>query len=140
LIPVKPRKYRLGHGEWHRTTGNVLRPHAYPEEEIERLKRTQFSPPFELFYQQGLRSRATQKINAEHFQSFGQFQFLPQPVVLSIDPATVERQRAAVASSRFGSTMIEITTWSINSAIIATSKNFVAPSGLYSAGTIRVSH
>jgi predicted phage terminase large subunit-like protein len=86
LIAVKPRKYRLGHREWHRTTGNVLRPHAYPEEEIERLKRTQFSPPFELFYQQGLCSRATQKIKAEHFQSFGQFQFLPEPVVLSIDP------------------------------------------------------
>jgi predicted phage terminase large subunit-like protein len=86
LIAVKTRKYELGHEEWVREKGNVLRPAAYPAREIERLRRTQLAPPFELFYQQGLGSQAALKIRPEHFQSFEDFQLPIGPVVLSIDP------------------------------------------------------
>lgn len=86
LIAVKTRVYELGHEEWTREKGNVLRSDAYPRVEIERLRRTQVAPPFELFYQQGLGSNATLKARAEHFQSFAKFQEPISPVVLSVDP------------------------------------------------------
>lgn len=86
LIAVKRRNYELGHEEWTRPKGDVLRSEAYPSAELERLQRTQVSPPFELFYQQGLGSQAALKARPEHFQSFAPFQLPISPVVLSIDP------------------------------------------------------
>ncbi|MFL6818026.1 MAG: phage terminase large subunit [Bradyrhizobium sp.] len=86
LVAVKTRTYKLGHQEWVREKGNVLRPAAYPSSEIARLRRTQLAPPFELFYQQGLASQGSLKIRPEHFQSFAQFELPIGPVVLSIDP------------------------------------------------------
>src|SRR4051794_11960861 len=86
LIALKRRKYELGHEEWLREKGSVLRPAAYPAAEIDWLRRTQVAPPFELFYQQGLGSQASLKIRPEHFQSFEEFQLPIGPVVLSIDP------------------------------------------------------
>jgi predicted phage terminase large subunit-like protein len=86
FIAVKRRTYELGHEEWTREKGDVLRPEAYPPAEIERLRRTQVAPPFELFYQQGLGSQTALKARAEHFQSFAPFQLPIGPVVLSVDP------------------------------------------------------
>jgi predicted phage terminase large subunit-like protein len=86
FIAVKRRTYELGHEEWTREKGDVLRPEAYPPAEIERLRRTQVAPPFELFYQQGRGSQAALKARAEHFQSFAPFQLPIGPVVLSVDP------------------------------------------------------
>jgi predicted phage terminase large subunit-like protein len=64
----------------------ILRPQAYPVSEIERLRRTQFSPPYELFYQQGLDSGASRAVQPGDFQSFQYYQLPPGPAVLSIDP------------------------------------------------------
>jgi predicted phage terminase large subunit-like protein len=86
LIAVKTRSYELGHEEWTREKGNVLRSEAYPVAELDRLRRTQVAPPFELFYQQGLGSQAALKARPEHFQSFAPFQLPIGPVVLSVDP------------------------------------------------------
>jgi predicted phage terminase large subunit-like protein len=86
LVAVRRRTYKLGHGEWVREKGDVLRPSAYPTREIERLRRTQLEPPFELFHQQGLGAQGSLKIRREHFQSFEEFQLPIGPVVLSIDP------------------------------------------------------
>ena len=86
LIAVKPRTYELGHEEWIREKDSLLRPEAYPPEEIERLRGTQVAPPFHLFHQQGLNSSRSSRLRTKHFQSFSQFQFLLDPVVLSIDP------------------------------------------------------
>lgn len=86
LIAVKARSYELGHEEWTREKGDVLRSEAYPPAELERLRRTQVSPPFELFYQQGLGSQAALKARPEHFQSFAPFQLPTSGVVLSVDP------------------------------------------------------
>jgi predicted phage terminase large subunit-like protein len=86
LVAVKSRPYELGHEVWLRKGGNVLRPSAYPRKEIERLRRTQVAPPFDLFYQQDLNSSRSSKLRAEFFQSFNSFQLLQDPVVLSIDP------------------------------------------------------
>jgi predicted phage terminase large subunit-like protein len=86
LIAVKTRKYELGHEEWVREKRSVLRPAAYPGTEIERLRRTQVAPPFELFYQQGLDSQAALRARPEHFQSFMPHQLPIGAVVLSVDP------------------------------------------------------
>jgi predicted phage terminase large subunit-like protein len=86
FIAVKRRTYELGHEEWTREKGDVLRPEAYPPAEIERLRRTQVAPPFELFYLQGLGSQAALRARPEHFQSFAPFQLPIGPVVLSVDP------------------------------------------------------
>jgi predicted phage terminase large subunit-like protein len=86
LVAVRKQTYELGHGEWVREKGDVLRPAAYPPREIERLKRTQVAPPFELFFQQGLGLRGSHKVRPEHFQSFAEFEVPIGPVVLSIDP------------------------------------------------------
>ncbi len=56
LMAVKTTKYELGHEPWLRQKDSLLRPTAYPAAEVERLRRTQTAPPFELFYQQGLDS------------------------------------------------------------------------------------
>jgi hypothetical protein len=90
LIAVKTRSYELGHEEWTREKGNVLRSEAYPVAELDRLRRTQVAPPFELFYQQGLGSQAALKARPEHFQSFAPFQLPIGPVVLSVDPGHAE--------------------------------------------------
>src|SRR6202790_3880998 len=86
LVAVRTEKFELGHTEWVRKKGDVLRPRAYPAAEIERLRRTQVAPPFERFYQQGIGSQAALNVRAEHFQSFAPYQRPIGPVVLSIDP------------------------------------------------------
>jgi len=69
LVAVKMRKYELGHEEWVREKGSVLRPAAYPATEIDRLRRTQVAPPFELFYQQGLGSHSFSSQSARLFSA-----------------------------------------------------------------------
>ena len=86
LVAVSTRKFELGHEEWTRVKGDVLRPTAYPTAELERLRRTQIAPPFELFYQQGLGSQAGVRARPEHFLSFAPYELPIAPVVLSIDP------------------------------------------------------
>jgi hypothetical protein len=86
LIAIKTQIYELGHEEWTRKKGDVLRSKAYPQVELDRLRRTQVAPPFELFYQQGMGSQAALKVRPEHFQSFPSYHVPIGPVVLSIDP------------------------------------------------------
>jgi hypothetical protein len=50
LVAVETQEYDLGNATWTRRKGDILQPEAYPKAEIERLLRTQFAPPFELFF------------------------------------------------------------------------------------------
>jgi predicted phage terminase large subunit-like protein len=86
LIAVRTREFDLGHDVWLRERGDALRPEAYPDVEIKRLRRTQFAPPFQLFFQQGVGSAATRKAKADDFQSFAPHENPIGPVALSIDP------------------------------------------------------
>lgn len=86
LIAVRRGIYELGHDEWVRDKGELLRPKQYPRKEVRRLQRTQVAPPFELFYQQDLGSQNASRPRAEHFQSFEHHQQPIGPVVLSVDP------------------------------------------------------
>jgi predicted phage terminase large subunit-like protein len=86
MVAVKTRTFDLGHEEWTRAKGDVLRPKAHPQAELERLRRTQVAPPFELFYQQGLGSQLAMTARTEHFLSFAPYELPIGPVVLSVDP------------------------------------------------------
>jgi predicted phage terminase large subunit-like protein len=86
LVAVRTREFDLGHDIWLRERGTVLRPDAYPAVEIERLRRTQVAPPFELFFQQGVGSPSTRKARPEDFQNFAPHEEPIGPVALSIDP------------------------------------------------------
>jgi predicted phage terminase large subunit-like protein len=95
LVAVKAQTYELGHEKWERAKGDVLRPSAYPPNEIERLRRTQVAPPFELFYQQGVGSQASRKVRPDDFQSFAAYQVPIGPVVLSVDPGQTTGPKAS---------------------------------------------
>ena len=86
LVAVETQEYDLGNVTWTRLQGDILQPEAYPKTEIARLLRTQFAPPFGLFYQQGLDSGSSQGVRPEDFQSFLPYQLPPAPVVLSLEP------------------------------------------------------
>lgn len=86
LIAVKTRNYDLGSHEWVREKGDVLQPTAYPASEVDRLRRTQTAPPFDLFFQQGINGGGTRRIRSDHFQSYLSHELPLGPVVLSIDP------------------------------------------------------
>jgi predicted phage terminase large subunit-like protein len=87
LVAARRKTYELGHDEWVRAKGELLRPSAYPPKDVERLKRTQASPPFDMFYQQDLGSQDASRPRAEHFQSFASYERPIGPVVLSVDPS-----------------------------------------------------
>lgn len=104
LVATRTQTYALGHGEWVREKGSILRPAAYSKAEVERLKRTQIEPPFELFYQQGLGSQASARPRAEHFQSFARHEEPIAPVVLSVDPGQgggINASRSAIQAWRY---------------------------------------
>jgi predicted phage terminase large subunit-like protein len=86
LVGVREKTYELGYGEWTRKVGELLRPTAYPAKEVERLRRTQVAPPYDLFYQQDLGSQFTSRPRAKHFKSFAPHEKPIGPVVLSVDP------------------------------------------------------
>jgi predicted phage terminase large subunit-like protein len=86
LVAVRTREFDLGHDIWLRERGAALRPDAYPANEIERLRRTQIAPPFDLFFQQGVGSQSTRRARAEDFQNFAPHEEPIGLVTLSIDP------------------------------------------------------
>ena len=87
FIAGRAKKYDLGYATWHRRKGELLRPDAYSRKEIKRLQAKQLTPPYELYYQQGVGIRVTIKIKPEHFPSFRPYMRPIAPVVLSIDAA-----------------------------------------------------
>jgi len=86
LVAPARRTYDLGHDDWVRERGDILRPDAYSELEIERLRRKQVAPPYALFQQQGVDRQASRRITAEHFRSHEKYEIPIAPVVISIDP------------------------------------------------------
>ena len=96
LVAPTKRTYELGHASWVRPRGDVLRPDAYSEADIDRLKRRQVSPPYALFHQQGVDRQALRPITEEHFQSHERYERPIAPVVISIDPG----QNGGINASR----------------------------------------
>lgn len=87
LVASRARDYDIGDGAiWHRKKGEFLRPDAFTQRDIEKL-RGSTCPGFETLQQQNPGKRDYLRIKAEHFPMFSP-EALPKhlPVVLSIDP------------------------------------------------------
>jgi predicted phage terminase large subunit-like protein len=88
LIAPRSRTYDLGDGEfWEREKGELLRPDAFKQSDIQRL-RCSNQPGFETLQQQNPGGRDRLRIKAEFFPAFSaaQLQMPHSPVVLSIEP------------------------------------------------------
>jgi predicted phage terminase large subunit-like protein len=80
----RDQDYHLGDRMWHRKKGDLLRPDAFSEAEINRIKTT-INPDFEALYQQFLDEGDSIRISREQFGSF--ITEPPDaPVVISVDP------------------------------------------------------
>jgi predicted phage terminase large subunit-like protein len=88
LIATCRRKYDLGDGEvWERKKGELLRPDAFKQSDIQRLRCSK-QPGFETLYQQNPAGPDRLRIKAEFFPAFSaaDLQMGQSPVVLSIEP------------------------------------------------------
>jgi hypothetical protein len=88
LIATRSRTYDLGDGEfWEREKGELLRPDAFNQSDIQRLRCSK-QPGFETLYQQNPGGRDRLRIKAEFFPAFSaaQLRVPHSPVVLSIEP------------------------------------------------------
>jgi predicted phage terminase large subunit-like protein len=88
LIATRSRTYDLGDGEvWERKKGELLRPDAFTQRDIQRLRDSK-QPGFETLYQQNPGGRDRLRIKAKYFPTFplAGVQLRELPVVLSIDP------------------------------------------------------
>lgn len=85
FIAPRDQTYDLGEGRiWHRKKGELLRPDAFTEADINRLK-TIINPDFEALCQQYCGERSSVRIGRHHF---GSFTVAPPDtvVVISVDP------------------------------------------------------
>jgi predicted phage terminase large subunit-like protein len=84
FVAPKDQDYDLGGRVWHRKNGELLRPDAFTEADINRIK-TIINPDFEALYQQFLGERSSIRISRRHF---GSFTVAPPgaDVVISVDP------------------------------------------------------
>jgi predicted phage terminase large subunit-like protein len=88
LIATRSRTYDLGDDEvWEREKGELLRPDAFNQSDIQRLRCSK-QPGFETLYQQNPGGRDRLRIKAEFFPAFpaAQLRMSHSPVVLSIEP------------------------------------------------------
>lgn len=95
FIATRAKDYDLGYTIWRREKGTILRPDAFSQKEIKRLQTKELTPPYHLYYQQGLGAGARIKIKPEHFPTFEPHMRPIAPIVLSIDAA----QKGGVDSS-----------------------------------------
>lgn len=90
MIATKSTSYQTYGGSWLRQAGELLRPGAYSDNDVQRLRGTSVNPDFETLYQQNPDGEWAVHIEPGHFPSF-EVGSLPRnlPVVLSIDPGHV---------------------------------------------------
>jgi predicted phage terminase large subunit-like protein len=88
LIAQRARTYELATGEvWHRKKGELLRPGAFTQRDIRRLRASK-QPGFETLQQQNPGGGDRLRIKADYFPTFlpAELNIRELPVILSIDP------------------------------------------------------
>ena len=80
---IAPRDQNYGR-TWHRKKGELLRPDAFSEVEINRIK-TAINPDYEALYQQFLGESHSIRISRDQFGSFTIAPF-DAPIIISVDP------------------------------------------------------
>jgi phage terminase large subunit-like protein len=84
---VRTEAFDLGYRTWTRERGTILRPDAYTEKAIANMPKVQVTPPYELYFQQGLSATPPIIIKRHHFKIWSGH--IPANVhyVMSVDPA-----------------------------------------------------
>jgi predicted phage terminase large subunit-like protein len=87
LIARRARTYEFADGEiWTREKGELLRPHAFTQAVVKRLRESK-QPGFETLQQQNPGGSDRLRINAKYFPTFArEVELRDLPIVLSIDP------------------------------------------------------
>jgi predicted phage terminase large subunit-like protein len=83
FIATRSQTYDLEHGLWHRMEGDLLRPDAYPPEEVKRIRAL---PNFPTLYQQDTTGGLGGKISPAHFGQVALEGSPKLPTVITIDP------------------------------------------------------
>lgn len=82
---VADQDIELGHGVWHRKTGELLRPDAYSDSVVAEL-RQKVDPPWDRYFQQG-EGRSPTVFKASDFRMCERGRHGNEPIVLSVDTA-----------------------------------------------------
>ena len=87
LIALRTRTYEFADGEiWTRKKGELLRPDAFTQRDVKRLRQSK-QPGFETLQQQNPGGSDRLRIKAKYFATFlPELQVRDLPIVLSIDP------------------------------------------------------
>jgi predicted phage terminase large subunit-like protein len=93
LVAIADESFQTCDGVWLRRKGELLRPEAFCQEDIDDLRSSAFHPDFGMLYQQDLASQGLPTITTAHFPSF--VEPLAGPTVLSIDPGVSDRRTSA---------------------------------------------
>lgn len=88
LIATRDQTFKTIYGDWVRRKGSVLRPNAYDEKTIKRLRVRLVNPGFDLFCQQDVDGQALPPITASHFPRYQPANLGEVDYVISIDTGT----------------------------------------------------
>ena len=95
LVATKDQTYEISSKAWRRRKGELLRPEAFGQDELDDLRASSFRPDFEMLYQQDCDLQALPAISAEHFPSISELMPPSAPVVLSVDAGLTKRATSA---------------------------------------------
>ena len=92
VMAVKTKTYDTCYGPWRRKKGEVLRAKGYDRRRVEERRRASISPPFDLYYQQGVEAKALPAIKPTHFPSYQPTEVEALRRFISVDPGTSDRE------------------------------------------------
>jgi predicted phage terminase large subunit-like protein len=95
LVATKNQTYKTTSGTWRRSKGEILRPDAFGQDDIDDLRASSFRPDFDMLYQQDCDLQALPAISAEHFPTISELMPPSAPVVLSVDAGVKKRATSA---------------------------------------------
>jgi phage terminase large subunit-like protein len=84
---IKRETYDLGYKNCIREKGDILRPDAYDEGDLETLESDHVAPHYDYYYQQGVFENASLVIRRQHFRIFDSFDSSKLHYIISVDPA-----------------------------------------------------
>lgn len=95
FVADKDTTVRYGGEVWHRKAGELLRPEAYTDADVEELMAEEGPPDFETLYQQNPTGVPWEPLTDEDFPPHKVYIADDAPLVISIDPAQAANSRAS---------------------------------------------
>jgi len=92
VMAVKTKIYDTCYGPRRRKKGEVLRAKGYDRRRVEERRRASISPPFDLYYQQGVEAKTLPAIKHTHFPSYELTEVEALRHFISVDPGMSDRE------------------------------------------------